>query len=65
MISLVHGEDKITEELCRYLLIIRLNNLENKECQEMEIGFTWSGEKELTFVELYLPGSLYYLFEFP
>lgn len=59
MISLVHGDDRIIEELCCYLLIVRVNNLENKECQEMalEIGLTL--RRELAFVEFYVPGSLF------
>lgn len=32
---------------------------------DLEIGFARGGGKELTFVELYLPGCLDYLFEFP
>lgn len=42
LIHLVHGNDRIIEELYHYLHMRRLNNLENKECQkiDLEIGFS-------------------------
>lgn len=56
MMPLACGDDKITKGA---LLpsVMRLNNLENKECREMalEIG---SALGRRTFIELYLPGYL-------
>lgn len=61
--SLVHREDRITEELLSSSN--ELNNLESKDCQEMALEMGSALGRGLTFVELDLPISIYYLFEFP